>query len=129
MCPNFWQLLSKKYKFKLKRCKKVRNHICFKMFLWLSGGALRWQRKIVRSPGPASPLSPPEGATSLPPGLISFTPHTWLPTHHSQLVSICELFIHLTPIPLPGEISLSHSCVLYLPALTCACLYLTVFII
>ncbi len=36
----------------------------------------------VRSPGPASPLSLPEGATSLPPGLINFTPHTWLPWSH-----------------------------------------------
>ncbi len=56
----------------------------------------------VRSPGPASSFSSPEGATSLPLGLINFTPHTCLPTHHSQLVSICGLFIHFTPIPLSG---------------------------
>ncbi len=61
--------------------------------------------------------------------VINFTPHTWLPTHHSQLVSICGLFIHLTPIPLPGEITLTLSCVLHWPALTWACLYLTVFMI
>ncbi len=59
----------------------------------------------VRSPGLASSLSPPEGTTSFPPGLINFTPHTCLPTHHSQLVSICGLFMHLTPIPLAGEIT------------------------
>ncbi len=59
-------------------------------------------KETVKSPGPASSFSSPEGATSLPPGLINFTPHTCLPTHHSQLVSIGGLFIHLTPIPLSG---------------------------
>ncbi len=51
----------------------------------------------VRSPGPASSLSPPEGTTSLPPGLINFTPHTCAPTHHSQLVSITVDYLCTSP--------------------------------
>ncbi len=87
----------------------------------------------VRSPGPASSLSLPEGATSLPPGLITslhtcapthhftphtcipthhFTPHTCAPTHHSQLFPMCGLFMHLSPVPLPAEITFTstHMC-------------------
>ncbi len=61
----------------------------------------------VRSPGPASSLSLPEGATSLPPGLI-----TCAPTHHSQLFPMCGLFMHLSPVPLPAEITFTstHMC-------------------
>ncbi len=49
------------------------------------------------SPGLASSLSPPEGTTSLPPGLINFTPHTCAPTHHSQLVSITVDYLCTSP--------------------------------
>ncbi len=79
---------------------------------------------VCQESSPASSLSPPEGATSLPPGLITslhtpvhppthhFTPHTCAPTHHSQLFPMCGLFIHLSPVPLPAEITSTstHMC-------------------
>ncbi len=34
-----------------------------------------------------------------------FTPHTCAPTHHSQLFPMCGLFMHLSPVPLPAEIT------------------------
>ncbi len=41
-----------------------------------------------------------------------FTPHTCAPTHHSQLFPMCGLFMHLSPIPLPAEITSTrtHMC-------------------
>ncbi len=41
-----------------------------------------------------------------------FTPHTCAPTHHSQLFPMCGLFMHLSPVPLPAEITSTstHMC-------------------
>ncbi len=71
----------------------------------------------VRSPGPVSSHSPPEGAISLPPGLIYLTPHTCAPTHHSQLVSITVDYLGT---------SLPSLWLARLPTLTCVCMF-TVF--
>ncbi len=67
---------------------------------------------FVRSPGPVSSHSPPEGAISLPPGLIYLTPHTCAPTHHFPAgLNHRGLFRHLTPVPLSGKITHTHMCV------------------
>ncbi len=41
-----------------------------------------------------------------------FTPHTCAPTHHFQLFPMCGLFMHLSPVPLPAEITSTrtHMC-------------------
>ncbi len=66
----------------------------------------------VRSPGPVSSHSPPEGTISLPPGLIYLTPHTCAPTHHFPAgLNHRGLFRHLTPVPLSGKITHTHMCV------------------
>ncbi len=89
-------------------------------------------RGTVRSPGPASSLSLPEGATSLPPGLITSL-HT--PVH--PLITSRHTPVHLL-ITLSCSQCVDYLCTsapslclprLHLPALTCACLYFTVFII
>ncbi len=91
----------------------------------------------VRSPGPVSSLSLPEGATSLPPGLI---PSLHTPVHPliTSLHTPVHLLITSLHTPVHPLITLSCSqCVDYLctsapslclprlplPALTCACMY------
>ncbi len=44
-----------------------------------------------------------------------FTPHTCLPSHNSQLFPMCGLFMHLSPVPLPAEI-------------TCTCTFMCVYV-
>ncbi len=74
----------------------------------------------VRSPGPVSSHSPPEGAISLPPGLIYLTPHTCAPTHHFPAgLNHRGLFRHLTPVPLSGKITYTHMC-MYVPCFSCS---------
>ncbi len=74
---------------------------------------------IVRSPGPVSSHSPPEGAISLPPGLI-YSSTLYTPVHPlitSQLVSITVDYLGT---------SLPSLCLARLPTLTCVCMF-TVF--
>ncbi len=76
--------------------------------------------KLVRSPGPVSSHSPPEGAISLPPGLIYLTPHTCAPTHHFPAgLNHRGLFRHLTPDPLSGKITHTHMC-MYVHCFSCS---------
>ncbi len=89
-------------------------------------GSRSFKGGSVRSPGSASSLSLPEGATSLPPGLITSL-HT--PVH-----------LLITSLHTPVHLLITHSCSqcvdylctsapslwlprLPLPALTCACMY------
>ncbi len=111
--------------------------------VWMGSRCVKFYWLTVRSLGPASSLSLPEGTTSLPPGLITSL-HT--PVHPLITSLHTPVYLLITSLHTPVHLLITLSCSqcvdylctsapslclprLHLPALTCACLYFTVFII